>query len=298
VSFTLKQLQIFVAVVTKGSTAAAARHLNISQPAVSSALNELEANLNISLFDRWKKRIKLNERGRALVPMARLLLANARELDLMFSAGGVELAGSLRLGASTTIAGYVIPKIVSSFAARYPKVKVEVFCRNKTGIISMIEDFSLDAGVIAGTCNHANLEVRAWLPDELCVFAGAAHPLAQKEEAVLSDLLKSQWVLREKGSGTRETFLNALPPNCKPLNVTMECDNLVTIKKLVENGKALSCISSHAIKRELNLKVLKKLHTPYLNLRRDSSILYHNFRSQSPVISAFLATCLMFEADR
>ena len=291
-TFTLKQLQVFVAVVNHGSTSAAARQLKVSQPAVSSTLTELEANIGLALFDRWKKRIKVNDRGRALLPMARLLLANARDLDSMFQNGGMELAGSLRCGASTTLAGYVIPVLISTFASKYPTVKMEVICRNKTGIISMIEDFSLDIGIIAGTCNRPNVENKAWLTDELCVFASVSHPLARLSSLSIADLISSKWVLREEGSGTLEVFLNALPPEAKPLDVIMECDNLVSIKRLVEYGSALSCISYKAIQREVEAGILKVLPTPFLKLSRDYSILVHKQRRQSPVISSFLGHIL------
>lgn len=290
-NYTLKQLQVFVAIVTHGSTLAASRALNLSQPAVSSALSELEAHLGSELFDRWKKRMVLNERGRTLLPMARLLLANARDLSQMFNNGWNGLGGTLRLGASLTLANYIMPEVLSAFVTAHPSVKMEVVCRNKTGIITQIEDFSIDVGVIAGPCNKANVDSRPWLTDELCVFAAAGHPLAGKSSVTAADMLEHPWILREEGSGTLEVFLNALPAEAKGLRTVMEFDNPESIKRAVERGGALSCLSRMAVQREVDSGRLKILLTPFIDLRRDYFFLVHRNRQRSPLLTTFMQHC-------
>ncbi len=291
--FTLKQLQVFVAVVTHGSALAAARAMGLSQPAVSSAIAELEKHLGTALFDRWKKRMVLNERGRILLPMARLLLVNARDLGQMFGAGKSQVGGTLRLGASLTLANYVMPDTLSGFVAAYPHVKVEVACRNKIGIISQVEDFAIDIGVIAGECRRPDVEHRPWLTDELCIFAAASHPLARRSRVTPADLSAAQWILREEGSGTLELFLKALPSGTLPLRTTMEFDNLESIKRAVEYGSALSCLSRMAVKREVEAGRLRVLPTPYLDLCRDYYFLVHRKRHQSALLNAFLSHCAL-----
>ncbi len=289
--FTLKQLQVFVAVVTHGSTLAASRTLHLSQPAVSAALAELENHLGSALFDRWKKRLVLNERGRALLPMARLLLANAHDLGQMFGSGDHQVGGVLRLGASLTMASYILPDVLSAYTAAHPSVKVEVVCRNKVGILAQVEDFSIDIGLVAGTGNTAQLESRPWRTDELCVFADAGHPLAAKPRVTAADLAQSQWILREEGSGTLEVFRNALPPGGLPIRPVMEFDNPESIKRAVEGGRALSCLSRAAVTREVEAGRLAILPTPYLDLRRAYFLLVHQRRFQSPLLESFLSFC-------
>ena len=291
--FTLKQLQVFVAVVTHGSTLAASRTLHLSQPAVSSALTELETHLGSTLFDRWKKRLVLNERGRALLPMARLLLANAHDLGQMFGDGRNQVGGILRLGASLTMASYILPDVLSAYSAAHPSVKVEVVCRNKVGILAQVEDFSIDIGMVAGSGNTPQLESRPWLTDELCVFAGPRHPLAEKENVTPADLARSQWILREEGSGTLEVFLNALPAGVIPLNAIMEFDNPEAIKRAVAHGRMLGCLSRAAVKREVEAGRLVLLSTPYLDLRRAYFLLVHQRRFQSPLLTSFLSYCAL-----
>ncbi len=294
--FTLKQMEVFLAVVNNGSTLAASEVLGISQPAVSSAIAGLESNLETKLFYRWKKRMVLNDRGRNLVPLARSLLAGVREVNQIFAQGDSQISGTLRIGASRTVSSYVIPEILSGFAVEHPAVKLEIISRNKTGIISQIEDFSLDIGVIAGAGNRANVKSQLWLTDELCVIASARHPLSQKEKVGPEDLAECDWILREEGSGTLEVLYNALSEKTKPLKVLMIMDNLEAIKRTVEHVDAISCVSRFAIRKEVDSGTLKILPTPYLNLRRKYSFLIHRERENSLLVNYFIHHCASLTA--
>lgn len=290
--FTLRQIQVFVAVVHHGSTMAASQALNISQPAVSSALSEFESNFGSKLFYRWKKGMVLNEIGRSIIDGARLILANARDLDNFMGVDKTQLCGTLQLGASTTPANYIVPKILCSFVTEHPSVKVEVSCRNKSTIIDAVENFAMDVGVIAGSCNRPDINCSQWIDDELCIFSESHHPLVQKAHLTLDDLASHTWIMREEGSGTREGFLNSLPNEIKPLNIMMEFDSLEAIKKAVEHSQALGCISRTAIEREVQAGILSILPTPSLKLRRQYSILLHKQRSQSTLLNYFIGYCL------
>lgn len=296
-NFTLKQLQIFMAVVQYGSTLAASQALQISQPAVSSSISGLEKKLGTKLFYRWKKRMVLSEKGRNLLPQARSLLANAGELERMFSDEATRISGTLRLGASRTLASYVMPEILSDFAGDHSAVQVEMISRNKTGIIAQVEDFSLDVGIIAGTSTRPNVRNIPWLTDELCVFCSTDHPLAQKEELTEKELMESAWILREEGSGTLEVFYRALPEKIKPLNVTMVFDNIESIKRAVEKLDVLSCVSRFALQREVAAGRLKILPTPFLDLRRNYSFLIHRERDSSQLLNYFIHSCHGFASE-
>jgi DNA-binding transcriptional LysR family regulator len=290
-NFTLKQMQVFLAVVNHGSTLAAAIALGISQPAVSSAIAGLESNLNTQLFHRWKKRMVINERGRNLIPMARSLLANAREVDQMFGSGDSQISGTLRIGTSRTVASYVVPEILSGFAVEHPAVKMEIISKNKTGIISQVEDFSLDVGIIAGAGDRPDLKNQLWLTDELCVIASPKHPISRKKKVTPKDLADCDWILREEGSGTLEVLYNAMPEEIKPFSVLMVMDNLEAIKRTVEHVEAISCVSRFAIQREVGRGVLQIISTPYLDLRRKYSFLIHREKERSLLLNYFINHC-------
>ncbi|THB72859.1 MAG: LysR family transcriptional regulator [Desulfobulbaceae bacterium] len=291
-NFSLKQLQSFLAVVQHGSTLAAATELSISQPAVSSALAGLEDNLGTPLFYRWRKRMVLNERGRALLPMARRLVDNARELDQMFSAADPKKGSILRLGASRTMASYVISEVLADFASSQPGVRIEVVSRNTAGVISQIEDFSLDIGVIAGVANKPDIINFPWITDSLCLFCSKDHPLAQKKVIDPEDLLAAQWIVREQGSGTLELLYGAIPDQMKPLQVAMTLDNIESIKRTVEKTAFLGCVSRYALKNEVAQGRLKTLETPFLNLDRNYSIIVHREKQNSVLFSYFIQFCL------
>lgn len=286
-NITLRQVQIFVAVVDFGSTSAAAEKLKISQPAVSSTLSDFEANFGTKLFHRWKKGLVLNEVGRLFVPKARLIVANMRDLESLVGTEKDQLFGTLQLGASSTPANYIIPKFLSEFVGNHSLVKIEVSCRNKSNIIEQVENFSLDVGIIAGHCSRPNIRCSPWITDELCIFAAPDHPLSNREQVDVEDLMKEKWILREDGSGTREGLLKALPKNLKSDDIIMEFDSLEAIKRAVEHSSALGCISRAAISRELDMGALSILPTPFLNLSRQYSILVHQQRTQSTLLNYF-----------
>ena len=289
--FTLRQIQVFDAVVTHGSTLAAAKVLQISQPAVSKALSELEASFGARLFDRWKKRMVLNEVGRTFAPKARLVLANVRDLENHQGENYGQLSGIIQLGASTTPAHYILPNILSEFIQEHSFVKFRVSCRNKSTIIEQVLDFTLDIGIIAGHSADPDLISSPWIRDELCVFCAAEHPLAKERTIQAEDLLNQKWILREEGSGTREEFLNAIRPGLNSSNIAMEFDNIESIKRAVEKSQTLGCISRTAIKREVESGVLNILDTPFLDLTRRYSILLHKTRKQSSLLSYFSGYC-------
>lgn len=291
--FTLKQLQIFLEVVAQGSALAASKQLNLSQPGVSAALVELEKNLATTLFHRKNKRVVLNEKGRDLVPIARRLLTKAEDLGRMFDDEEGPPRGTLRVGASTTPASYILPPLISSFVEQNPLVKIETFFQNKTGILSLFENYSLDVGVIAGSSVNPHIKNIPWLVDDLCVFSSATHPLAEKKQVTMSDLMACHWLTREEGSGTLEVFVKSLSNYAGSLKVVLTFDNLESVKRAVENSNALGCISPFAIEREVKMGTLKIIPTPFLNLRREYFFLVHKERHQSQLLNYFLGHCFV-----
>lgn len=291
IDFTLKQMQVFLEVVEKGSALAASKSLGISQPAVSASLVELEKNLGTPLFHRWKKRVIINERGRDLVQMARVLHVYAEEISRTFKEQENTVSGSLKLGASTTLISYILPSFISGFISENPKVIIDTIGTNKRGIVEQIEAFELDIGIIAGASNRPNVKNTFWLKDELCVFASVNHPLASKDDITLNDLLDFTWITREKGSGTLEVFLNALSGTARPLKVQLTFNNPEAIKSAVESSELLSCISIHAIKKEVESGSLKVLPTPFLDLKRVYSFITHRERYQSQLLKYFMGYC-------
>jgi DNA-binding transcriptional LysR family regulator len=297
VNFTLKQLQVFVSIAEGGSTLAAARALERSQPSVSQSLGELESRIGVTLFDRWKQRLVLNERGRSVLPMARVLLAHARELEEMLSGEVGRLQGTLRIGASLTVANYFLPEILSSFSLLHPHARLEVACRNRQRILSRIETFSADIGMIAGTSDNPDIRDIPWLQDDLCVFVSQGHPLAKAGAVRPEELMRHNWIMREPGSGTREVFFAALRDCRNQLRIDMEFESSEAIKRAVERGRGVSCLSRMAVARELEQGQLTIVPTPDMKMERDYFLLTHRQRQRSPLLQAFVTFCRQWAAE-
>jgi DNA-binding transcriptional LysR family regulator len=296
--FTLKQLRIFVEIVTTGSMVTAARVLGMSQPAVSMALSELESTLQEKLFDRWGKRIILNERGRALVPLAKRILADALEVRNLFAAEDQKHQGTLRLGASSTLATYFVPELLSGYLEFQPGVKIQMTSNNKDQVISQLEDFTLDIALIAGNCSNPEIESRFWFQDELCIFCSPEHPLATQPAIVPKDLGAASWILRESGSGTREALMPLISRDLQSLKVVMVLDRIEAIKRAVQIGMGISCLSRMAISQELENGSLIELPTPFYKLTRNHYILIHQQKYHSQLIMAFLNFCQIYEKTK
>ena len=287
---TVKQLAVFVAVAKNTSVSLAAEELYLSQPATSMALAELERILGDKFFDRKGRKLHLNEKGRALLPLAVDILNRMNEISEKFSSRNGKMVGDFRLGASSTVGNYVLPPMLGDFLELYPEVNISLDISNSENVIRKVINFELDMAIIEGRCQENELEVIPWQKDRLCVFVGKNHPLAKAESVTKKDLESCNWILREGGSGSFETFENAISGKLKPLNIKMKLGNTEAIKTAVVSGLGVSCLSYHAIQPLLEQGSLVEIPTPFLNLDRQYYILIHKQKYRSDL----LKTCLKF----
>ena len=243
---TLRQLEIFVAVARLQSVSRAADKLALSQSAASAALSELERQFDMQLFDRVGKRIRLNELGSSVLPHAAELIDRARELEGAFQAQ--DAAGELNVGATLTIGNYLGTLIVSNFMQRHPGSRVTLAVENTAHIIAKVASFELDLGLVEGRCQHPDIEVMHWGDDALEVFAAPDHPLAKKRRLTPTDFARADWIVREPGSGTRETFDLAVAGVLPSVNIKLELSHTEAIKRAVESGLGIGCISRLALR--------------------------------------------------
>ena len=287
--FTLRQLEVFAAIARSGNVSRAAEEIPLSQSATSTALGEFERQFGLQLFDRVGKTLRLNEVGRQMLPRAVELLDRAREIeDLLEGRSGF---GPLSIGATLTIGNYLTTLIVAKFLQRYPQSRVQLQVHNTSTIVQQVAHYALDLGLIEGDCNHPDLEVQPWIADELAMFCAPGHPLAGKKRVPLEQLLAEPWILREKGSGTRETFDRAMHNHHSRLNIRLELEHTEAIKRAVESGLGLGCISRLALKDAFRRGSLVPVDTPDLDLRRYFYFLWHKQKYQTAGMREFLALC-------
>ena len=145
--------------------------------------------------------------------------------------------------------------------------------------------------MIEGDCNHPDIEVQPWIADELVVFSAPNHPLVNQRKVTLVQLLQEQWILREKGSGTRATFDRAFHNHHAELKIRLELEHTEAIKRAVESGLGIGCISRLALKDALRRGSLVALETPSLDLGRFFYFLWHKQKYQTTGIREFLDVC-------
>lgn len=287
---TLRQLSVFVAVARHGSTIAAADGLAMSQSAVSAALADLERALQRPLFDRVARRLSINETGRQFFPRALSLLDQAHELERFAAQGGVEL----RIAASNTIGSYLLPTLLTGFRHAQPApCTLDLRIGNTQDVLQALLRLDVDIGLIEGTCHERELRAVHWGDDEMVVVAGAGHPLARRAGPAdggdddMQGLREADWVVRERGSGTREIIEQRLAPQLGPLRFALELGNAEAVKRAVMSGFGVSCLSLHVVADELARGELVALRAGLPRLVRPLQLVVHQDKYPTQGLLAF-----------
>ena len=290
----LRQLQIFRAIALTGSTTAAALAVPLSQSAASAALKELERALGARFFDRVGKRLLLNDNGRALLPMALAVLDGAQNLEAAFRSNTQALAIELHLFASTTIGNYILPALLARFREQVPAARLELQIGNTLDVVNAVRDFETDLGFIEGPSHAKDIIVVPWLEDELVVVASPSHPLAKaakQRKLKVRQLAEAQWLLREAGSGTRETVEQALLPHLFNIPASMTLGSSEAIKNAVAEGLGISCLSRSVVRDLVAAKRLSVLATALPRLTRTFLMIHHERKVLSDPLRKFIAHC-------
>lgn len=287
--FTLRQLEVFVAVAQHESVSQAARAIALSQSATSTALAELERQFDCQLLDRIGKRLKLNALGFQLLPKAVALLDRAEEVEELLH--GQQGIGALDLGATLTIGNYLATLLISDFMQRYPGSRVRLQVRNTRGIVEGVRHHELDLGLIEGQCEEDDVITQPWVEDELAVFCSPRHPLAGTGPVELDRLLREAWIMREQGSGTRLTLEQATRHRRGRFNTLLELEHTEGIKRAVESGLGIGCVSRLALRDAFRRGSLAELPTPELDLSRQFSFIWHRHKYLATGMREFLRLC-------
>lgn len=283
---TLRQVEVFVATAQKGSVTQAAAAIGMTQSAASMALGDFERQLGTRVFDRIGKRLSLNEDGRMLYPKAVEMIERAQEMEQLFHGDG--RAVNLRLGASSTIGNYLLPRLIGEFQARRPGSQLRLDVGNTQQVINAVLNFEIDVGFVEGPCMHAEIEALPWREDLLAVCTRPDDPLAQPGGASVEALRQAAWILRERGSGTREVVEQLLTSQLGDIRLAMELGGTEAIKRAVEAGIGISCLSLTALAGAIERSNLVALETPFLKLTRTLHIVLHRQKYRTEGINALL----------
>lgn len=251
-----RRLQVFQTVARLLSFTKAAEELHMTQPAVTFQVRQLEEQFNTRLFDRTHNRISLTDAGSRVYGCADRIFELYAEMDNAVRELTGDISGVLILGASTTVAEYMLPALLGDFKAKNPEVTIRLKVANTDGIVSMVENNTIDLGIVEAPVNNKNLVVDKCRMDQLVVIVPPSHELANEECIKLETLIQHPFICREEGSGTLEVMMdhmNSVGLNTNDLNVAMELGSLEAIKGAVEAGMGVSILSRATISKELKL---------------------------------------------
>lgn len=262
----------------------------MTQPAVTFQIRQLEEHFNTRLFDRVHHRIRLTEAGKRVFFYADQIFALHTEMEEAVRAVSGVVSGVLLLGASTTIAEYLLPSLLGRFKETFSEVTIRLWVGNTKRIVAWVKADEVDLGIIEGPVVSEQLAVTWCRTDELVVLTPPGHPLAQRPSIRPAELFNYAFIAREAGSGTREViahYLEAVGLKPNELSIAMELGSPEAIKQVVGTGLGLSILSRATLAKELRLGQLIaiSLDPP---LTRPLSFVHRKARSQMRAVEALV----------
>ena len=288
--YSLRQLEVFLATARYENVTRAAETLAMSQSAASGSLKELEKQFDMKLFDRLGKRLQLSELGQQLRPQVESLLEQARALEQALT--GEAVIGRLEIGATLTIGNYIAVNMIADFRQQNAKSDIILRVANTETIAERVAGFELDMGLIEGELQHPDLDIVHWRRDELVVFAAPDHPLSTLTALSDRDLLTLPWIVRETGSGTRQAFDRAMHGILTDLHIAMELQHTEAIKRAVEAGLGVGCLSQICLTDAFARGTLVPLAVPERDFRREWYLITHREKFHSSALQRWLTLCL------
>lgn len=291
------QLHIFHTVAEKGSFSAAAQALHMTQPAVTMQVQSLEDYFGTKLLQRSTKRIDLTEAGKALMPYARRSIELIRDTDQSMSTFTKQLKGRLQLGASLTIGEYILPRLLGPFGQEYPHISISMKVINTAQIMEDIINHQLNFGLIEAPVNHPEMHMEAVMSDELKLIVPKGHPLSNRTNVTLDEVIEYPFVLREQGSGTRlvmEEQLKRKQIDPADLKIVMELGSTGAVKSAVEAGLGISFLSISSVKHEVALGLVHIVSIDDVKFKRQ----FYSIYLKSALLPMSAVTFLTFLRER
>ena len=285
-----RRLQVFHTVAKQLSFTKAAEQLFMTQPAVTFQVKQLEEHFNMRLFERSHGKIALTPAGRLVLEYAEKILGLSEEMEKRVAEMSGAMGGPLLLGASTTIAEFILPQILGEFKARHPQVHAHMTVANSETVVNRLAEHSLDVGLIESPTNLPSVHIEVVCEDELVVICAPGHKFAKLKRITPQQLVDEAYVSREVGSGTRDFADNYLR-GCKvapeDLNIVMELGSPEAIKGVVATGLGVSIVSRATVAKELKLGVLVAVPLEPRLMRR-LSFVYPKDKFRSKLLATFV----------
>ncbi|WP_061084693.1 LysR family transcriptional regulator [Chryseobacterium indologenes] len=283
------RLKVFHTVASRLSFTKASEELHISQPAVTKHIKEIETQLGAKLFDRKGTSIQLTQSGKILHEYAEKIRNIYRDLEFQISQVNQQHKGKLIIGASTTVAQYILPEILAKFNTYYKDIKIELLTGNTEAISALLKEEKIDLGIIEGESQSAYFDYKTFKTDEIVLAAKASHPLAHKTLQT-KDLYDIDMIFREQGSGTLEFIQNRLREkgiNISELKTVIQLGSSESIKNYLLYSDCMAFLSISTILTELKNNILTVVDIKNFSIERNFHFILPK-GDQSELIALFL----------
>ena len=280
-----RRLQVFHTVAKVMSFTKAAEALHMTQPAVTFQVKQLEDFFNTRLFDRTHNKITLTEAGKVVYDYSGQVLELYERMNSDVREMTGEVTGTLVVGASTTVAEYMLPSLLGAFKKQYDDVNIRLQVGNTDAIVAMVENNMIDFGLVEAPVHNKNLDVHICRIDEMQLICPKDHPLAKRNKVTIEDIRKYGYVSREEGSGSRaviNTYIREQGMSYSDLKVVMELGSPEAVKMAVESDVGVAIVSRTTLAKELKLDTLSAIPLDPPLLRPFSHIKQkHKFRHKA-----------------
>ncbi|RXQ92156.1 LysR family transcriptional regulator [Ancylomarina salipaludis] len=263
--------EVFLSVAENLSFSKAAEDLFISQPAVTKHIKELEARLNMALFERRGNKVYLTKAGKLTYSYLNRIKQEYREMEFELGRLNDTFKGTLRIGASSTISQYIIPRVIAAFHKRYPKIELYLLNGNSFEMEQKLFDNEIDLALVENASSQASIKYIDFLDDEIVVVTGSQSVYSKQKLISVADFMTLPIVLREKGSGTLEVIQKALSKHhihLDKLNILIHLGSTEAIKNFLCDFDGIALVSEKSIEKELQLKEITKLSLNSIRLNR------------------------------
>jgi len=274
----INQLRTLKALNQCKSFSLAAEKLYLTQPAVSFQINSLEEHFGARLVDRSGRRAELTEEGQLVLKFAHETLAGLARTEYQVSELTQKVRGRLLVGASTIPGEYILPHLIGAFRDEYPEVKISLEIGDSEDIRKKVQDQRVDLGVVGVVCKQPQILSEKVLEDELILIVPQNHRWPSGVTVTVQDLTEEDFILREKGSGTRQVLLERLKEHgveADALHVVMELGSTEAILTAVEAHLGISVVSRWAADKALALGQVREINVEGLDLKRDLFVIIH-----------------------
>jgi DNA-binding transcriptional LysR family regulator len=285
-----RRLQVFHAVAKHLSFTKAAEALFMTQPAVTFQIKQLEEHFNTRLFERGHGRIALTPAGNVVLDYAERILSLSQELDTRLKEMTGQVGGPLLVGASTTLAEFLLPQVLGEFKSRFPKVQPRLMVANSEAVQNRVAEHTLDIGFIEAESHLPSVMTDVCCEDELQVVCAPTHPLARQKSVTPKMAAQYPFITRESGSGTRQVtdqYFERAGIRPEALDVIMELGSPEALKGLVATGLGFTILSRATVAKETQLgKLVAVPLSPAL--MRNMSVVYPREKFRSRLVNTFV----------